>query len=103
VKFRDHPYLIRKDEHRVWPPTWTPANVYWAEKPYGEIGILEDVVNSHLCESKIFLFMRHRGHPYIAELVFDDPEICRIIFTNLEDKVGFSIKEIGDLDLSHTL
>ncbi len=34
---------------------------------------------------------------------FDDPRFCSQIFTILQANVDRSIKDIGDLDLSHTL
>jgi hypothetical protein len=34
---------------------------------------------------------------------FDDRPFCYEIYCLLKSNVGYSIKEIGDIDLSHTL
>jgi hypothetical protein len=34
---------------------------------------------------------------------FDDPGFCCAIFTLLNSNIGRSIRDIGDIDLSHTL
>jgi hypothetical protein len=39
----------------------------------------------------------------MAALSFDDPAFCSQLYPLLQEKVGLSIREIGDLDLSHTL
>jgi hypothetical protein len=40
---------------------------------------------------------------FVGTLIFDDVAFCRQIADLLRDYIGHSIKEIGDLDLSHTL
>jgi hypothetical protein len=39
----------------------------------------------------------------MAFMGFDDARFCCQIFTRLKSNVGRPIKEIGDLDVSHTL
>ena len=58
---------------------------------------------SDLVNNKIFMFMQHEGLRYMGFMCFDDAKICSEIYTLLKSKVGGSIKEIGNLDLSHTL
>jgi hypothetical protein len=53
--------------------------------------------------NKIFLFIHYDGSRYMGLMQFDDRRFCSQIFTILQANVGRSIKDIGDLDLSHTL
>ncbi len=39
----------------------------------------------------------------MGALVLNDKAFCRQLYSILQDSVGKSIKEIGDLDLSYTL
>jgi len=80
-----------------WPTT------RWYDKVFGEIGTLEDVVMSDLIDNKIFLFMGHRGCRYMGVMGFDDIGFCNHLFEILMLNRGLSIKQIGGLDLSHTL
>jgi hypothetical protein len=40
---------------------------------------------------------------YLGTLLFRDAAICRLIYNLLQNHIGASIKEIGDLDLFRTL
>ena len=103
MELRDHPVMIRKTGHLSWPPVWTPTGENRHNKPVGEVGILEDVMMSNLVESKIFLFMQYQGLRYMGFMIFDDTMFCRAIYALLQSKIGLSIKEIGDVDVSYTL
>jgi hypothetical protein len=47
--------------------------------------------------------MEYEGRRYMAALGFDDAAFCSQLYIFLQSKIGLSIREIGDLDLSHTL
>jgi hypothetical protein len=95
--------MMRKSGLPTWPPKWTPTRLERDDKPVGEVGILEDVVMSNLIDDKIFLFMHHQSYRYMGSMGFDDRAFCAQIYTLLKANIGRSIKEIGDLDLSHLL
>ena len=88
---------------QTWPPRWAPTHRDKDDKPLGEVGILEDVTKSQLSDTKLFLFMQHRGLQYMGSMNFDDFTFSSQIFTLLNANIGRSIKEIGDLDVSHLL
>ena len=46
--------------------------------------------------------MDYDGCRYMGMLIFDDQIFCAEMFALLKANIGRSIKEIGDLDLSHT-
>ena len=58
---------------------------------------------SHLIDNKVFMFMQFQGFRYIGFIGFDDLMFCRDMYTLLKSKMGLSIKEIGDLDMSYAL
>jgi hypothetical protein len=103
MQLRDNPALIRKSGYPSWPPKWTTTHHDKDDKPIGEVGTLESVMMSNLIDNKIFLFMQCEGLRYMGFMGFDDLPLCNELYRLLKSNVGLSIKEIGDLDLSHTL
>ena len=102
MKLRDHPLLTRKSGFVNWPPQW--LSLGWAGNKFsGEVGVLEDVSMHRLITNKIFIAARHREERYIAVLAFDDETFAQQLYQILLQNVDRSIKEIGDLDLSHLL
>jgi hypothetical protein len=103
MQLRDHPLMIRKSGYPSWPPTWTTTHHDQNDKPTGEIGTLEQVIVHELLDNKIFLFILFQSFRYMGFMSFDDLAFCSQIHTLLQAHIGQSIKEIGDIDLSHTL
>jgi hypothetical protein len=102
VKLRDHPSMTRKSSVVSWPPQWQCVS---HERPviHGELGVLEDVSMHYLISNKIFIAMDHLSERYITVLAFDDKMFARQLYALLTQQIGRSIREIGDLDLSHLL
>jgi hypothetical protein len=90
--------------YQNWPPIWVTGA---ASKNYqtlsGEIGILTAVLLNDVAPDKLFLKMKLQSERYMGCLAFTDPVFCRQLYLFLQGHTGKSIKEIGDLDLSHTL
>jgi hypothetical protein len=103
MKLRDHPFMIRKSGFENWPPCWTPKQRGEYTKTTAEVGTLSYALMNDFFDNKIFLMMEYEGDRYISGMQFDDPMFCYQIWTLLKANIGRSIKEIGDLDLSHTL
>jgi hypothetical protein len=69
----------------------------------GEIGILKAAMRSTIEPyDRCFLIMEHRGAEYLGALLLSDPAFCRDICRMLIQYCGKPIREIGDIDLSHT-
>jgi hypothetical protein len=102
VQLRDHPLMTRKSGVPTWPPKWTTTRLDANDTPTGEIGTLERTLIHQLLDNKIFLFIHYNGFSYMGLMQFDDRRFCSQIFTIMQANVGRSIKDIGDLDLSHT-
>jgi hypothetical protein len=102
VKLRDHPLMTRKSGMKAWPPIWLNVNDS-RDKPKGEIGILTRVLSTNAVSNGLFVWVEHRGFQYVGALYFDDVAFCRAIESVLQSKIGTSIDEIGNVDLSYTL
>ena len=102
MKLRDHPLMTRKSGTVSWPPQWQCVG-HDRSVVTGELGMLEDVSMHDLIENKIFMAMAHMSERYIAVLAFDDGMFAKQLYSLLEQQIGRSIREIGDLDLPHLL
>jgi len=103
VTLRDHPLMKRKSGYCSWPPVWTTTRLDPNDKPTGEIGILQQVLTNYLLTTRVFLFIDYQGHRYMGAMDFDDPEFCNEIYSVLNSHIGYSLIQIGDLDLLQTL
>lgn len=101
MKLRDHPLMVRKSGWKTWPPRWwspsAPAQIR------AEMGILEEVRKNDAIENKLYLTIRHQGSVYLGVLQFDDIVFCGQVLQLLEAQIGRSVREIGDMDVSHLL
>jgi hypothetical protein len=104
MKLRDHPLMTYYGAHS-WPPSWSRRRgSHENTRPIGEIGILKDVLPSTLAPQKIcFLTIEHCGAEYIGTLLLSDPVFCREIWTILVQNCGKAMRDIGEIDMSHTL
>jgi hypothetical protein len=102
MELRNHPLMTRYGLPN-WPPVWAPADPRDGKSSLrGEIGRLKYVL-CRASENTCFLITMHNGGAYIGSLLFDDRAFCEQIGRILETCTGRTIKEIGDLDLSHLL
>ena len=100
---RDHPLMNYRGNHS-WPPEWLCRSGYEKTHPKGERGILKDVLLSSTPPANAcFLIMKHNGAEYIGALLLSDSAFCLQIYRLLTQHCGQTIKEIGDIDLTHTL
>jgi len=85
----------------VWPPIW---NKFKGDGVVSsEIGYLEHIRIRAELQSCLFLTIGHEGAKFMGSMTFDDSAFCLQLCKLLKSKIGLSIKEIGDLDLSHLL
>jgi len=47
--------------------------------------------------------MEFEQEPYLGLLMVQDATFARVLHQFLQNHIGLTIKQIGDLDLSHTL
>lgn len=103
LQLRDHRLMKRASGYVIWPPAWARVGDNNAAPLTGEIGRLEQVLLNEAVKESIFLLISHEGFNYMGSMTFDDRMFCRQLSEFLKSKIGLSIKEIGDLDLSHWL
>jgi hypothetical protein len=100
LKLRDHPLMTRKSGFCNWPPIWM-TGLDNNDTPKGEIGTLQQVLTNDLLN--VYIFIDYQGCRYLGVMTFDDEKFCSEIYSVLKNYIGYSLKEIGDLDLSYTL
>jgi hypothetical protein len=87
---------------RNWPPKWRITRS--DHKPLsGEVGTLEQVDDRCNTLNAVIITMILDDVRYMADLRFDDFPFCKQIYELLQQNIGRSIEEIGDLDMSYTL
>jgi hypothetical protein len=77
----------------------------------GEFGTLKEVrvsaaepkQDEDVKPSRLYLFMNYRNSAYVGSVLFDDASACRQVGRVLLDQRGRSLREIGQIDLSHLL
>ena len=97
MKLRDHPLL------RQWPPVWVSLDNEDERILGSEDGVLTEVREAISRSDGIVLIMHHNDNRYGSILIFSDMAFRRQIFELLKDCVGFSIQQVGDIDLRYTL
>ena len=97
MKLRDHLLL------RQWPPTWTSLNNEDERISGSEEGVLTEVRESISRSDGIVLIMYHNDNRYGSILIFPHLGFRGQIFELLKDCVGFSIQQVGDINLRYTL
>jgi hypothetical protein len=103
MKLRDHPLMTRKSGMKSWPPLWTAMTRPKSQWPKGEVGTLQQVWMHGTLDNCLFIFIEHQGFFYTGAMYFDDPGFCAQMYSLMKSKLGRSVKEIGDLELSYTL
>jgi hypothetical protein len=103
MQLRDHPLMSYRGVPN-WPPVWTLRNVGTVNTLKGEVGVLKYVDYDHDRNSnKCFLVIDHQSSLYTGCLIYQDRSFCNQIAHVMRTRIGRSIKEIGNIDLSYTL
>jgi hypothetical protein len=101
MELRHHPSMCR---HGIsnWPPIWTQARKDNNKRVRGEFGVLR-YVHSTRFANKCYLVIEYNAEHYVGSLIFDDVSFCWQISNMLNNYIGEAVKDIGSLDVSHTL
>ena len=99
MRLRDHPLISPP-----WPPAWWWRAGAENENPIGEVGMLREVrAYSIQPADRLYLIMENDGAEYLGILLVEDYAFCQQLFTLLVQHCGRSIRDIGDIDLTHML
>ena len=99
MELRDHPLMTHMGT-RSWPTVWTGAKRVIERS---EIGMLIQVTRRDETQNRCFLIIKYQNELYMGCLMVDDQSFAKEVFRLLQSYIGYSIREIGDIDLSHTL
>jgi hypothetical protein len=99
MKLRDHPGL-KIVSTPSWPPVWVHSRT---EKVYGEVGTFTGTKINDAISTAIFLTMEFEQKHYMGFLSMNDAVFCGQLNKLLNEHVGQSVEEIGDLDVSFLL
>jgi hypothetical protein len=102
MTFRDHP-LMQYRGMRNWPPIWIRWSKQGSKTVKGEVGILKEAHVDPRNPQQCFLVIEHQHERYMGALLFDDQIFCWLISQVLLGHRGWSVEEIGGLDLAFTL
>ena len=86
-----------------WPPSWTRTRKNVVKTVRGEIGVLSYVHSIPDSSNRCYVVMEYEGESYVGTLIFNDIAFCKQVYRTLSLHLKKPIKDIGDLDLSHTL
>jgi len=103
MKLRDHPLMTRKSGIKLWPPPWTSSMQDKPCWPHGEVGTLQRVWMHPRLGTCLFLFIEYDGITYTGSMYFDDPRFCIDVYHLVKNCVGWTVAEIGDVDVSSML
>lgn len=102
MKLRDHPLMSYRGLTN-WPPIWTRARSNVVKTVRGEVGVLAYVHSNAQSSSRCYLIMDYEDETYVGTLIFGDQAFCKQITDLLRLYLKHPIKDIGDLEISHTL
>ena len=101
MKLRDYPLMTNGDAPN-WPPLWMQSRIGGGVKAVsGEVGVLI-YVHAGADSRKCYLVIEDENENYTGTLLFDNASLCRQVANLLQQHLGRSIKEIGDLAVSFT-
>jgi len=82
----------------MWPPEWTIS-----DQGLGEAGVLEEVyLRRDLKPKLICVVVNHWGDIRKGIMVLEDPALLEVVYGKLKQHVGQPLRDIGDLELSHS-
>jgi hypothetical protein len=97
VKLRD--YSLMNGGAPNWPPLWMQSRIVGGKAMNGEVGVLI-YVHAAADSRKCYVVIEDENENYTGTLVFDNARLCRQVADVLQQHLGRSIKEIGDLEVS---
>ena len=101
VKLRNHPLLARH-MLRSWPPVWAWIGLNKNSHPKGEVGILKKVSPDPALK-RCFLTIEYDNDLYMACLLVSDRSFCERLSVILQEHLGWTIEQVGGLDVSDAL
>ena len=106
MHLRDHPLMSYRGI-RNWPPSWVQAGgLRDIATPtlLGEDGTLTQVLLSRIePRTRCFLLIDFKDQSYMGTLLFDDAAFCCQVHDLLQQHLGESIRQVGNVDVGYML
>lgn len=96
IRLREHPFLKLTAGLNWWPPAWTNEEKKTLKGELGTLVSAELRPDSPTC---IFLRITYEGELFTGALSASDRALCRKLHALIEQHVGKTIKQIGDLEV----
>lgn len=103
MQLRDHPILLIRGIISWWPPTWVSTREGPQKKLRGELGILVSTILNQQLAQHLFIRMEYEQEPFLGALHVRDEALCYQFHILMQQHLGKSIKEIGDLEVDSVL
>ena len=102
LPLREHPQFDFAGRS-TWPPIWAHTRKSPYKRLTGEVGVFTGTKLYEQAPTRLFVKMEFEQEPYLGCLLTHDASFAIQLHKLLQNHIGLTIKEIGDLDLSHTL
>jgi hypothetical protein len=102
MQLRAHPLMTYRGVTN-WPPAWIQVHKTKIKSLSGEVGILKHVMRYDRVPNGFVLVIEHARERYLGFLIFDEVSFCMLIYDVLQARIGCSIKDLGNLELTHIL
>lgn len=102
LALQDHPQLNFLSRSS-WPPIWVHSRPQPKRKIIGEVGTFTGTILNGHTPTHLYVKMEFEDELYMGCLVVRDVAFALQLHNFLQKHIGLSIKEVGDLDLSHML
>lgn len=96
IRLREHPFLIFTNGLNWWPPTWTNEE---NKTLNGELGTLASAEIRPDSPTFIFLRITYEGQVFTGALPGSNRALCKKLHALIEQHLGETIKQIGDLEV----
>ena len=98
MKLRYHPGLS------TWPLTWLVMSGAHEKKAPGESAVFTNIRLSSIDPiTTCYLTVEFENEEYLGTLLCKGHELCDVVYQMLQQNIGQSLGEIGDLDLSDVI
>jgi len=99
MQLRDHPIFTIRNIGCWWPPVWVNSRKNHRHVLHGEVGTLVDTMIHEDLPNRLFMKTEHDDERFLGVLVVSDVSLCLQLHKLLQQKLGASIEEIGDLEI----
>lgn len=103
MELRDHPVFVIRNLGSWWPPVWVSMRRGHRKTLNGEVGVLVGTTLNGNLPNRLFIRIESDAEFFLGALVVSNEALCFQLHKLLQQYVGRTIEEIGDLDIDSLL